>query len=408
MKQVIIGGYHDAPSNALTEYNTLSGGHPWASEGPYDEPSNGSSQVISTAGVLKNLYVKFSAAPGVGKSYTFTVMLNDIAQSLAVTISDAATTGSDTTHSIAVVAGDKVQLRSTPSGTPNAPTASQWSVMFEGNTDNESLILGCGTADSSSAYYVPISHGSNIMTTTESLVYQVIPTNGAIKNLYVRLSNAPAGANGFRCTLRKNGASTNLTCTITGAATTGNDITHSVDVVAGDYVDLMLEPVGFANSAKVWSGMTFVAAIDGESLILGQSGDTPSTAVTEYNHLTTSFFNDTWTTTEEHRYQSGQVTTLKKLYVMLSDAPGDGKSYTIKPRVNGADSGLAVTISNTDTTGNDTSNTKELTAFDDLTILSTPASNPTASKIYWGLVGSLRKPKRPSLIKTLRVPQGNP
>ncbi len=148
MKQVIIGGYNDNLSNSAPEYNTIAGGYTWTTTADQRK------QVVSTAGTLKNLFVELSAGPGSGTSYTFTVMKNGAATSLAVPISNTATTGSDPANSIAVVAGDTIQLRSTYTGTPGTPTA-RWSVMFEGSYARESLILGAGASNNGQVVYLP-------------------------------------------------------------------------------------------------------------------------------------------------------------------------------------------------------------------------------------------------------------
>ena len=146
--------------------------------------------------------------------------------------------------------------------------------------------------------YDPVSHASNLSNATENQTYQVIPTSGTIKNLYVALSADPGTSpDAYRFTLRKNGVSTVLTVTITADSTTGSNIVNQVSVAAGDYVDMMIEPLNTPSTASVPSwGMTFVADTDGESLILGQSSDTPTLASTEYNRLSSTTYTSTWYT----------------------------------------------------------------------------------------------------------------
>jgi len=76
-------------------------------------------QVLMNApGKLSNLYVALSVAPGGVVSRTFTVRKNGVATALAVTITGAATTGSDTTDVIAYAAGDLISLVNTQSAPP--------------------------------------------------------------------------------------------------------------------------------------------------------------------------------------------------------------------------------------------------------------------------------------------------
>ncbi len=383
MKQVIIGGYNGPLSATATEYNSLTCGWDWTANVLEIK------QVVSTPGTLSNLLIELSAAPGVGASYTITLMKNDIATGLAVTISGTDTTGLDT-DSVAVVAGDIIYLRSTYSGAPATPTA-RWSVLFEGTNTKESLILGTNYASSFGTRYAPIMHGFDQCSASEDDVYQIIPTPGKIKNLYVALAYDPGTApDAYRFTLRKNGGSTALTVTITADDTTGNNTVDEIVVAAGDYVDLMIERLNTPSAmGPAWVGFTFVADTDGESLLLGQSNDYPATDASEYNHLISTRWDVDWGATEANFYQGGQPMTLKKLYVMLSGSPGAGRSYLIGARVNGT-TRIAVTIADAATTGNNVADTWDVANFDDLNMISIPSEPPeppALRKVFWGLVG---------------------
>lgn len=383
MEQVIVGGYNNALSNAATEYNNLAGGYNWGSFGAMGDRYD---QIVTTPGALSKLTVELSAAPGAGTSYTFTLMLNNVATALTTTIADANSTG-QSAGSVNVVAGDRVCIQSTYAGAPGTPTA-RWSILFTGNTAKHSLILGRTGTDNGATVYSPLSQGREIDYATEAEVYQIIPTSGKIKNLYVSLSTDPGVApDAYRFTLRVNGVSSTLTCTVVADDTTGNDTLHEVAVAAGDRVNLMMEPLnGPAAIPNMGFGMTFVADTDGESIILGSSSDTPSAAASEYHYLQCCFLSQAWTVTEGNHAQCGQVVTLKNLYVYLSVAPGAGKSYTIGVRVNGT-TRLSVAIADANQTGSDLVNTWDVADYDNLNAISTPAGAPAASLVHWGLVG---------------------
>ncbi|GAH23248.1 unnamed protein product, partial [marine sediment metagenome] len=231
----------------------------------------------------------------------------------------------------------------------NTPTArfATWTSMFEGATAKESLLLGSAgnsILDVSTTYYFSVAQSSNYQA-VENDTRQICPTAGKIKNLYVELSIDPGAApDALRFTLRKNGVSQLLTVTIVADDTTGNDTVNEVTVAAGDILTMMVEPVSTPTGMPYFHwGMTFVADTDGESIILGGDEDDLNTGATEYNHL--CGFGSNWTANEADRYQLGQLCTLKKLYVLLSAAPGDGKSYTFtlrKPGNGQADGNLTV------------------------------------------------------------------
>lgn len=386
MDQVIIAGYDTNPDWSAVEYNALAGGIGWR------ETETEAIQLVSTGGKIKYLRVKLETAPGAGKDYTFTLMVNGVASALEVTISDTATTGADTTHEVDVVAGDYISIRSTPTSLPTAGWVT-WTSIFVGSTSKESLILGSSySAVSNTATAWNHISTAYISWGTEADRWQVIPTSGKIKNLYVKLSEDPGTApDAYKFTLRVNGADTVLTCTITADDTTGNDTTHEVSVSAGDYVTLQCEPLNepTATPHAHW-GMTFVADIDGESLLINGARGELHSAATQFNRL--SAIDDAWDATEADRHQLGQSCTLKKFYVLLSGTPGDGKSYTFtlrKPNpANGMmDGNLTVTIADAATTGNDTVNTDAISDLDLLSLECTPAGTPSARDAYWGLVG---------------------
>jgi hypothetical protein len=79
------------------------------------------SAVTDTRLTIDRLYVRLGTAPGSGKSHVIDGRLNGASPSgtLAVTIADAATTGSDLVNAISVTdADDLLGLRAVPSGTP--------------------------------------------------------------------------------------------------------------------------------------------------------------------------------------------------------------------------------------------------------------------------------------------------
>ncbi len=381
MKQMIIGGYRDELDNSVTRYNTVAGGYTW----DFAATADNRRQVVSTPGTLSNLYFELATAPGAGRSYTFTLMKGDNPTSLVVTISGTDTTGRDVDplHAVSVVAGDTINIRCVPSGTPTEAKA-RWSIIFEGSNANESLILGMALSYHMATRYAPVSHGANFNCATETETYQIIPTNGVIKNLYVALDIAPGGANAYRLTLRKNGESSALVVTITGDDKTGNNIADEIAVAPGDYINMMIEPLESPPVVVCWWGFTFVADTDGESLILGQSAYSPPTEVTKYHALSSTQNDDFWVTTESTIYQGGQSgPTLKNLYVRLAGTASGDKVFKI--RATGGDTGISVTISLYDTTGSDIINTYDVGDYDDLSF-SCYLPGPSVTWPVWGLV----------------------
>jgi hypothetical protein len=90
-------------------------------------------QFMPVAGLVSKFYVILDGSPGTGKSYTFVVRKNgSTSTSVTCTISDAATTGSDLTHSVSFTAGDYISIMVTPASNPTA-VAMGWTAEFSPN-----------------------------------------------------------------------------------------------------------------------------------------------------------------------------------------------------------------------------------------------------------------------------------
>jgi hypothetical protein len=102
-------------------------------------------------------------------------------------------------------------------------------------------VVGGGTAAggtlTANAFMGMFVSGSS---TTEAAVQQPMPVAGTLKNFTIRLDAALSGGTSIAYTVRKNGAATTLTCTITtaSAALTCSDVTHTVSFVAGDLISI--------------------------------------------------------------------------------------------------------------------------------------------------------------------------
>ncbi len=393
MDSVLINGGNANPLSPIaTEYCTIAGGANWSTV------ANERKQLISAPGKIKNLYIELSAAV-TGSWFTFTLMVNDAASGLAVTITTGNTQGSNTADEVDVVAGDEVQIRCTESAN-NSPSA-RWSLMFTSDNAKESNILGgVGTGTGNSYCKVTNYNSGGGGSGVQNDHRVVIPTNGTIKNLYVELNQAPGtGGDAWTFTLKLDSGGglgdTALVVTITEPDRTGNNVADSVAVSAGDVVVMKVTETGTAVDCDAFFGFTFVADTDGESLILGGSnGSLRTDGIAVYNPLQ-NYYTRIWATAETTRYQLGQAMTLKKFYVLLNGSQGPGDGYTLKVRLNEADpaSGLSVTITGASTTGNDISNTVTVTnSYDEVAIKAQASGTPFGRDAYWGVVCFIEPP----------------
>jgi len=377
MQQIIIGG--------AAGLSTTAARYPHLQGGSVNANTTGSGQVVSVAGVFSGLRIRLSAAPGTSKSYTFRLVKNGVNTDIVVVISGTDTTGIDSAHTASVVAGDYLWLSCTPSGTPDAADYSS-SIVFTGDS---ALVMGAprnGTG-SYDTNYVALMCASAYVTSSETIHRQVIPTNGTIGSLYVRTHAAITSGQTLTFTLRVNGVDSALTCTIPNSGQTANDTTHGVSVSAGDIVTLKMvgTPSGAGRPAvfPTW-GVTFVPDIAGESILMNNPSGSMHQTNVEYN-CPSSKSQIAWGVTESNYYQLANDCKVGKFHVLLSATPQADNSYTLTIRDDGADTSVAVTISDTDTTGNNTADVAVVAAGSVLSVKSNPnTTTPRVSVAYWG------------------------
>ena len=325
-------------------------------------------------------------------------MVNSAPTALTFEIADLATSGSNMINEITVTGGDWVSIQCDPDNTPDIGVYATWSSIFEGDTPNESLMLG-GSRNSISfdtIKYNRVMGTARVWDANENIRRGVVPTAGTIKDLYLKLPPY-AGGDGdeFRFTVRKGTppgamADTTLTVTITSPATTGSDLVNSFTVAAGDIVTLRCEPLNPPLDfwKAIW-GMTFVADIDGESIVMG--GDLARSlddTATEWNDIQGP---GTWGSPEDE-WELGQACILKKLYMFLSGAPGAGTSYTFSLSIVADSNNVVAIVADAATTGNSGALTDTMALDDWITIKVIPAGTPATPGADWGFVSFIEPP----------------
>jgi hypothetical protein len=65
------------------------------------------------------------------------------------------------------------------------------------------------------------------------------------------MSGAPGAGNSWTVTVRKNGASTAVTCSVTNPNLTCTDTTHSVAFAAGDLLDILVVGISTPTTARI-------------------------------------------------------------------------------------------------------------------------------------------------------------
>lgn len=259
--QSIYGKGYDTLSNSATQYNGLfCGATAWASS------ATNNTSVVATAGNLTNLYVSLSGSPGSGNNYQFAVYKNGTKQDgsggtvdTRVTIADSATSG-NASFTLGLSPGDTCYLEQIPTSTPTTRFAT-WSVAFVATDPTQAMICGFdGNAPSNTVTnYLQVQTQANWGTAETLATTQSISavTPFTVSDLYVALTVAPGSSKNRVVDIRRNAASPSgtLSVTIADAATTGNDTTHSVALVQGDYWGVRTVPTGTPASTRISWGM---------------------------------------------------------------------------------------------------------------------------------------------------------
>jgi len=96
--------------------------------------------------------------------------------------------------------------------------------------------------------------GADCAGTSEADAQLAMPAAGTVQELHATLDQAPGGGS-ITFTLRKNGANTPVTCTISGTATSYADSVNAVGFATGDLISVQMTETGLP-AAKVVAGWT--------------------------------------------------------------------------------------------------------------------------------------------------------
>lgn len=367
-------------------------------------PANGESNIVQiapSAGTVQKLRVQLDAAPGSGKSYVITFRKELADTSITCTVSNLETSCSDIVNTSAIVAGDRVSVQITPSGTPAAARVS-FILEFVPTTTGETVLMGASNGALASGTIYGAFTGA-LASASEAAVYVVIPTGGTLKNLYTRLSAAPGTDNTRIFTVRKNGVDTSLTKTF-GATDSGvlSDTVNTVTVAAGDLITLQKTETGTPASALGAWGVTFVPTTSGDFVIPALTTASVSASAVNYIGLAG---NSTISATETVVQTLGWSDyTLQAAYVKLGAAPGASKSFDTALRENAGNPSntFAVNISGSSaTTGSLTGQSFTPTdgALYDTRI--TPSGTPSAGRTFVSYLGHITTDITPPVISSI-------
>lgn len=375
MKSVLFGSDNSTPNETAVSYNCINATvfSSWSTNQALRNA------VVPGPIMLSNFYLKTDIAPGAGNAYIFTVMKNNNPTTLEITIADANTVGTDTTHSASFAAGDVISLRSTPVGAPATLSVETWNSLVQTDTQTAPVLSVSGSASNSATSYGVMSGGQaqpSGWSTTETDMQIIVPTSGTLSHLYNIVSSTPGSGKSWQYSLMVNGVATSLQTTIANTTTTANNTAVNVSVAAGDTISMRCIPSGTPTNSSMSFSVLFTPTIEGESFF-GFGSSVAPLASTSYEQPL-GLGTNAWSGNEANRPMTFGPYSITKMYVKLVTAPGVGATRTFTLRKAGVSTALAAAISDVATTANITSNVTFLQG-DQITLQSSVTGSPAAA-----------------------------
>jgi hypothetical protein len=379
-EQIIVGGINESLITGLgnLRYNRIAGGMAWTSV------EIRTHAVIPTAGYFKNFRIVLSAAPGVGKSWTFMLRKNIGNTTITFTISGTSTTMADVINKVRCAPGDTICFKVTCDTNANPTVYVYWSIVFVPDNLRENIILGgAGTASAAAVNYLAMANGG---TWGGAGLYGMAPIKGVLKKLYVIINVAPGlAASGKSWTFgtRSDDTPSAISALVFETATTGNDTANTSAVVQLNRLDFTCTPSVAAPDAFLYFnyGIVYELEEEGYSVVMGNATNTLT--VTTYFPITSATSN----ATENLVYRGVQPCRLSNFCVRNNRAPGVGESWTYTIRKNGTDTTLvSVVLSGAARQGADNLNFVNCAMDDAVNGVATPSAAALSAYINTGLV----------------------
>ncbi len=229
--------------------------------------------LIRWSGSYGNFIFKHASAPGVGKSFTYTLVKNGT-DTAAVLVLSGLDTEVRYTGSVSCASGDRLLWRRDSAG---SPTTSIVRYVFElaHATAYVTGYTGSGGANGSLTYYAPLF----LPAITSTLFSEhMVSAPGDLVEIAYSLETAPGVGTSWEFALyidgvKQTGAggsagSVDTRATVSGASTSGL-FTGSVTLTAGMLVALGATPTSSPANSGVHIAVTIISAVDGESNLSG-------------------------------------------------------------------------------------------------------------------------------------------
>lgn len=210
---------------------------------------------------FQNIFVWAAGSPGAGRSETFSLDTNGGASTISCALSGATqTTCSDVVDSSVSTRGDVVQIQSVPAGTPTLFNTAVSIVCAAATSGQFPIMMNASTGFANANRFGEVQAGNGQFGTTDSVVN--IPASSpnpgvVLGNLIIAQGTAPGGTGSYAWTVRQNGASPGLGCSITGSAVLCTDTVDTITLASGDLINTEAVPTNTpGTTGTIRIGMT--------------------------------------------------------------------------------------------------------------------------------------------------------
>lgn len=241
---------------------------------------------------------------------------------------------------------------------------------------------------------------------TESQRQELSSGTFKVISLFVQLTASPGSGNNYQFTVRNNAVDTSAVVTISDSETEGKIEDLSIPIVAEDLLSLKVVPTSTPDTASAKWAVVLETEGDGKVFYISGQDNSLNTALpSELNNLDSG---SNWSLPVLNSVNKDQITplagTFKDFYVELDGTAGTGSDgWIFKPRKNGVESGMAVYVLGSATTGNDTSNTFSVVAGDTVDLSNAirgNSANVNNRKVMWGITFECDTEEYPMLAGT--------
>jgi hypothetical protein len=343
--------------------------------------------VFPVAGSVSSLRVSATVALTGSQAYDVTLYKNNVAQSITCTL-NVSNQICDGAGSVSFAVGDHASILIHPRNSPGTINISLSSV-FTPTTAGDTILNAWGNGFSTSASQGVAVSGINIGSNPANIPF---PDGGTIDNLYA-MTTAPGGGGTYTFAVRLNSVTQTLTCAVVDPATSCNDPSHPVTVVASpgtnSNINFYSIPSGSPTTAAVAGfGVRYRPTTTNSFAIISPSGVNDNASLNFYFPLSNG--QPTGSTTESVNQQRSNAMTITKFAVKTVSNPGaaaSGKARNFTIRVGASGTSATCQILETQTSCS-WSGSLTINDGDKIDIEDAPTGAPNISTPYFGVLAN--------------------